>query len=224
MINIKKISNSFEETLKGSNLHNVAIDLTEILTDSFLKDGLLKDIPIISTFLGLCGTSQKIADYLFLKKTLTFLNELKDIDPLERSKMISSIDSSKKFRIKVGEKLLYIIDKCDDHENAQYVAKLFSAFLENKLDYSDFLRGSIIIERIFIDDFIVFLKDDKTVIEINDAEDLLHTGLYEVYAEDIQVEDQDDWKSSGRYKVDGGKARAYTTSIGDKIREILKIN
>ena len=67
MNELKKIANSFEETLNDSSLHNVASGLAEAFTDSLLDDGLLKDIPIFGTIVGLGKTTLKITDLLFLK-------------------------------------------------------------------------------------------------------------------------------------------------------------
>lgn len=222
MNEINKISNSFEETLKDSNLQNVAIGLTETFTDSILEDGLLKDIPIIGTIVGLGKTSIKITDLLFLKKVISFLAELETISIEDRKEMIGKIDSSKKFRVKVGEKLLYIIDKCDDHENAQYISKLFAGYINREIDYPDFLRASKVIERIYIGDLIKFIKDERTVLQPNELIDYEGTGLYETYTEPISVKDQDDWKASDKYVVDGGEPRGYITDIGAKIRKVLK--
>ncbi|URW79091.1 hypothetical protein [Xiashengella succiniciproducens] len=222
MNGIKKISNSFGQTLKDSNLQNVSIGIAETLSDSMLEDGLLKDIPVIGTIVGLGKTSIKITDLLFLKKVISFLSELENVSIKDRKKMIDKIDSSEKFRIKVGEKLLYIIDKCDDHENAQYVSKLFAGYLEREIDYPDFLRGAKVIERIYIGDLVDFIKDDRTVLEPNEIGDYEGTGLYETYTEEVSVRDQDDWKASDKYIVEGGETRAYITDIGDKIRKVLK--
>ena len=222
MNEINKISNSFEETLKDSNLQNVAIGLTETFADSILEDGLLKDIPIVGTIVGLGKTSIKITDFLFLKKVISFLAELETISIEDRKKMISKIDSSKKFRVKVGEKLLYIIDKCDDHENAQYISKLFAGYINREIDYPDFLRASKVIERIYIGDLIKFIKDERIVLQPNELIDYEGTGLYETYTEPISVKDQDDWKASDKYIVDGGEPRGYITDIGAKIRKVLK--
>lgn len=222
MNEINKISNSFEETLKDSNLHNVAIGLTETLTDSILRDGLLKDIPIIGTIVGLGKTSIKITDLLFLKKVISFLTELQTISIEDRKEMIDKIDLSKKFRVKVGERLLYIIDKCDDHENAQYISRLFAGYINREIDYPDFLKASKVIERIYIGDLIAFIKDERTVLQPNELVDYEGTGLYEIYSEEIIVRDQDDWKASDRYIVDGGEPRGYITNIGAKIRKVLK--
>lgn len=222
MNGIKKISNSFGQTLKGSNLQNVSIGIAESLSDCMLEDGLLKDIPVIGTIVGLGKTSIKITDLLFLKKVISFLSELEDVSVNDRKEMIDKIDSSEKFRIKVGEKLLYIIDKCDDHENAQYVSKLFAGYLEKEIDYPDFLRGAKVIERIYIRDLVDFINDDRTELEPNVIEGYEGTGLYETYTEEVSVRDQDDWKATDKYVVEGGETRVYITDIGDKIRTVLK--
>jgi len=219
---IKQISNSFEETLKDSDLQNVSIGLAEVLSDSFLEDGLLKDIPIVGTIVGLGKVSIKITDLLFLKKIISFLSELETISVKDRKMMIDKIDSSEKYKIKVGEKLLYIIDKCDDYENAKYVSMFFAGYLEGDIEYSDFLKGSKAIERIYIGDLIDFVKDDRTTLEPNELEDYQGTGLYETYAEEISIRDQDDWKAHDKYVVEGGEPRGYITDIGAMIRKVLK--
>lgn len=221
MNEIKKISNSFEETLKDSNLQNISIELIETVTDSILEDGLLKDLPIIGTLVGLSKTSFKINDLLFLKKIISFLSELDKITAVDRKKMIDKIDKSEKFRVKVGEKLLYIIDKCEDHENAKYVSILFTGFLEGDIDYPDFLRGSKLIDRIYIGDLLEFVKDDRMDLDSSELSDYEGTGLYEIYAEDVSIRDQDDWRSTEKYIVEGGKTRGYITDIGAKIRKVL---
>ncbi|MBS4068029.1 MAG: hypothetical protein KGZ62_05475, partial [Sulfurimonas sp.] len=74
--------------------------------------------------------------------------------------MIDKIDNSKEFRTRVGEKLLYIIDRCEDHEKTQIVARLFAAFIHDRITYQDFLQASSIVERIMLDDLRYFLKHD----------------------------------------------------------------
>lgn len=224
MSEILKISNSFEETLKDSDLQNVAVSITETLTDSLLEDGLLKDIPIIGTIVGLGKTSVKITDFLFLKKVLVFLSELDKVAPEDRKEMIDKIDSSEKFQIKVGEKLLYIIDKCEDHENARYISKLFVGFIEGEIDYPDFLRGAKQIERIYIGDLLDFIKDDRNILEPYELEAYEGTGLYDLYTEEVKIRHQDDWKADDEFVVDGGETKGYITIIGKTIRKVLKKN
>lgn len=129
MSELTTLSNSLEQTLKDSDLQNVTISLAEVFTDSLLEDGTAKDIPIIGTVIGLGKTAIGIKESLFLKKVIYFISELKNVSAAKRHSMIEKIDASGKFRTKVGEKLLYIIDKCEDHEKSQIIARLFSAFL-----------------------------------------------------------------------------------------------
>lgn len=78
------------------------------------------------------------------------------------------------------------------------------------------------IERIYIEDLVDFIKDNRKVLEPNEIGDNEGTGLYETYTEEVSVRDQDDWKASDKYIVEGGETRAYVTDIGDKIRKVLK--
>jgi hypothetical protein len=221
MKKLAEISKVFEETIKDSNLQHAATGLTETLTDSILSDGVLKDIPIVGTIIGLGKTALKITDLLFLKKILFFLSELNKVSIDDRKEMIDKIDSSDKYRVKVGEKLLYIIDKCDDYENAQYVSKLFVCFLEDNINYGDFLRASRLIENIYIDDLLEFIDDDRSEIEDEELGNYEGTGLYIPYTEEVEVTDQDDWKSTDKYVVNGGKTKWYITRISQLIRNVL---
>lgn len=228
MTKLKEISNSFEQTIKDSNLQNLTVELSEVLTDSLLKDGLLKDIPIIGTIINLGKASLSVKEHLFLKKIIYFITELKEIPPIKRNEIISKIDDSNVFRIKVGEKLLYIIDKSEDHIIAEYIAKLFKAFLNEKLTYSEFLRSSTIVQKIFIEDFESFLKYDnlEKIIKFDDylsdfEINLINVGLCATNMESINIEDQWDHKARNKYIVEGGGTTIYLTDIGKAIKNVI---
>ncbi len=230
MSDLKIISKSFNETLKDSELQNVTIELAEAFADNLINDGLLKEIPIIGTIIGLTKSTINLVDRLFLKKILYFLTEIKSIEPHKREKLISDIENSEKCKIKVGEKLLYIIDKCEDHISAIFVAKLFSAFLKEEVSYKDFLRGSLVIEKIFIEDFEEFIKTDSKNIEkivtkydtISELQiNLINAGICGMITNDVSVRDQDDWDQSEKYVVEGGNTEIYYTDIGYKLKKVL---
>ena len=233
MTEIKVLSNAFTETIKDTNLKDITVDISEILVDNLLEDGILKEIPIIGTILKLGKFTLNIKDHLFIKKIIYFISEIKEISPEKRNELISKIDDSEEFRIKIGEKLLFIIDKCEDHIESEYVAKFFKAFLNEKIYYSDFLRCSSILQKIFFEDFEYFINHnppEKKKIEMfnwslypNEIDmNLINAGLLGREIEEINVRDQDDWKSSEKYIVEGGKEYIYITDIGNLIREILK--
>lgn len=232
MSEINKLSYSLERTLKDSDLHSLTEGVGEVALDSLLKEGVLKDLPIVGMISGLTKTTLNIQDQLFLKKIVRFLTELSDTDSNERNRLITKIDESEEYEIKVGEKLLYIIDKCDDHLSAEYVAKLFRSFLNEETNYSEFLRGATIIQNIFAEDLKFFLskkveeleKEIKPTDSIPDIENnLVNAGLCAMITDEVSVEDEWDHDMREKYRVEGGSTIVYLTDIGYKIKQVLEL-
>ena len=218
---------SLTETLKESNLTEVGVDIAETLLDSTLQDGILKDVPILGSIIGVGKTAAKVKDVLFLKKVLSFINEVKDIPAKEREKIISEIDSSEKFRLKIGEKLLYILDKSDDHEKTQLVGKLFKAFLKQEIDYDAFLRGSAVIDKSIIEDLNWFIKHDWEKLTIEEAGEYIYWGLFEIEPLKIKVKEAgydhiSQWEQKTNYSIEGGDLTATITWVGKKLRQYLR--
>jgi hypothetical protein len=237
MSELKKLSNSFSQTLKDSDLQNATIGLSEVFVDSLIDDGVARDIPIIGTVIGIGKASMGIKEILFLKKIIYFISELKDIPATKRHKMIERIDNSGKFRTRVGEKLLYIIDKCEDYEKSQIIAFLFSAFLSERISYDDFLRASHIVDKLILEDLKWFIlsgwqnedgwkyrdenRDDH--LSLDEAGNIATSGLFELVSPEVMVRDQDDWKrASEPYIVEGSELTVRISDIGKKIKDILK--
>jgi hypothetical protein len=220
------IQESFDKTLRKTNFQDIAIDISEITIDTLLKDGILKDIPIVGTVIHFAKLGANIRDLLFLKKVVSFMIKLRDISPAERGKMIDKIDNSKEYRVKVGEKLLYIIDSCNDYENSENVSMLFKAYLKEKITYNEFLSCSNVIESIVSHDLKWFLKNTCESMSVEDVGSLISSGLFDLHYEhiDVSVEDQDDYKSSDRYKtnVNGGESYVTISRIGEIILEVFE--
>ena len=237
MSELNKLSNSLEHTLKDSDLQNVTVGLAEVVADSLMEKGIAKEIPIIGTVIGLGKAAMGIKEILFLKKIIYFISELKNISATKRHEMIDEIDKSGRFRTKVGEKLLYIIDKCDDHEKSQIVARLFSAFLSEIISYDEFLRASHIVDQVILEDLKWFVdcgwekedgwkfrveeRDDHLTLE--EAGNIATSGLVELVSPEVMVRDQDDWKNMGeKYIVEGSELTVRISDLGKKIRKILR--
>jgi hypothetical protein len=215
MTELKELTNSLDKTLKDSDLHNVTAGLSEVLIDSLIEDGFAKDIPIIGTIVGAGKVALGIRERLFLKKIIYFISELKEIPTSKRHKMIDKIDSSQKYRIKVGEKLLYIIEKCEDHEKTKIIAYLFSAFIEGILTYDEFLRSASVVEKIIPEDLIKFVNDDFESNALIDAGEYLNAGLVEL---ELFFEDEGDQK----LPKSRGELYVKISEIGSKIKDVLK--
>lgn len=211
---LTQYSNSLEKTLKDSDLQKVTIDLSEVLLDNLINNGIARDIPIIGTIVGLGKATIGIKERLFLKKIIYFMSELRSIPPIKRKQMVEKIDISGEFRTRVGEKLLYIIDSCEDHEKTQFVARLFAAFILQKLTYQEFLRSSSIVQRTMLEDLNWFINYEYDDFGFDEAGDLINAGLFYLTVENQQDRDL---KSPSGYEL-----RIYLNEIGEKMREVLK--
>ncbi|MFB9079462.1 hypothetical protein ACFFLS_06210 [Flavobacterium procerum] len=176
---MENIGTALVEVIKNEKLQDVTKELTELSIDSALKDGLLKDFPILGTLTGLIKVGGDIRDKLFLKKIWSFLSSLDSTTAEQRQKMINDIETSDEYNIKVGEKLLYIIDKCDDHHKSEIIGCLFNQYLKAKISYDEFLLCCSIVERCIIKDLIGFVKDKFGRNFSVDAE-LLNWGLLSI--------------------------------------------
>ncbi|EIA08800.1 hypothetical protein [Flavobacterium frigoris] len=61
----------------------VSVELKEVGIDSILKNGLLKDIPVISVLSGIWNAGVAIRDHRFSNKLLLFLHDSSKL-PLEK--------------------------------------------------------------------------------------------------------------------------------------------
>lgn len=228
------ITVALETTLKNSDLQSVVLDVAEVGLDSLLNEGVFRDVPVIGAFVGLMKTGANIQDQLFLKKIIYFLSNLKDITPEDRKKFIVDIDNSKKFRVKVGEKILYIIDSCEDFEIAELVSKVLKYCLEGKITYEEFLKISSVLKDMNKVEFDWFLKSREKHyfnFELNDVGDLVHTGLFEIRYEQISVSIEKEWDhkvfrenpKASEYRtgdVDGGVS-VRLSRVGEIVLEIF---
>lgn len=225
------LNTSLKDTIKNSDLRNVSANLCEVGIDQFIEPGVLQQIPIISTILGVYKTVANIKDYLLLKKIYTFLFEIQSVTMDQRSKMIDQIENGNGDKM-YGEKLLFIIDSCQNCDDTKYIAKLFTAYLKEEITLEDFQSGATIIRNTFIDDFRFFLNVNKEQLErtyVNDwPSDQMHrlsnVGLCILERDDSIVKDNDIYEKDGTYDpyiVDGNELFSQITDIGNVIRSVL---
>lgn len=166
------------EILKDNNLKGLMSDVSELTLDAFLKDGLIKDIPIFGLIANVINFSNTIQERLYAKKMLTFLKQLENTTILDRQEEIDKIDNNPKYKTKVGEKILYIINDAEDCEKTDYIGILFKAFLEKTINYDNFIRCVTCINRTNLIDLNAFINESfiESYVQKN-LENYLNTGL-----------------------------------------------
>lgn len=225
------IQSAFDKTIIGNQLPESVIDIAETSIDNLLNNDVIKTIPVVKVIAGFLQTGANIQDKLFLKKILVFLQRIESVTEEERKIMIKEIDGSGKHKVKVGEKLLYILDSCDDYTNAENVANLFSAMLKKKITYRQYVQAAQVIARISKDDLDWFISSFIHPHYLDDsASSLAHTGLVYSETSDVEVEiekvEKANWKDPEEYykaNTSGGHMMLYPTSAGEAIFEVFGI-
>lgn len=165
------------EVIKTQNFTDLISDVNEVILDSFLEDGLVKDIPIFGLFFKGKNLVSTIQDKLFYKKIFTFLKELENTSSEDRKRETEKIDKNPDYKTKVGEKLLFIINENDDCEKSKYIGILFKEFINQNLTYDDFIRLSNCVNRTNIIDLNNFINASITNLLKEEYESYINTGL-----------------------------------------------
>ena len=136
----------------GQPVVGVATDLTELALDSLLDDGVLRDLPVLSSIIGLCRTGTRIRDLLFLKKVARFLLALEKVPQNDVADFKERLSADEQHRRRVSEHLLELLDRLDDVEKSDLVARAFEAYLKSRITYADFRQLAFGIDRCFAAD------------------------------------------------------------------------
>ena len=150
----ENLSDSFiKSIIKNEKGLNLATDFADLSIKNIL-DSPLSDLPIVKYIIGITKFGISVRDSFLIKKILMFLNETQKLEEEKKTQFINKIENDEKFRKQVGEHLILIIDRFDHLTKAEYLAKVFNAYLVERITYQDFLLLSSSIERAYINDLI----------------------------------------------------------------------
>ncbi len=145
---------AFEHSLFETSITDIGIEFSELGIDSILSDGILKDIPIVSTIIGFGKFAQNIHDRNLIKQTLAFINEFNSgsIDSQKKEKYFMRIrENPKKLEEELG-RVLVLLNKNIDIIKSKFEAKFYSAYIDEKIDWDRFCELSDITDRLFFSD------------------------------------------------------------------------
>lgn len=149
---------SLELAITNSDLKNLTKEYGELAIDGILKDGILKDIPLLGTIIGAIKFGNSINQNIATKKLYKFLFQLNKIPLEKRKQKIEEINSSKKYQSKVGEQIFELLEKIESDGKPEIIGKLFAAVIQEKIDYIKFLKASHIVKTVFYYDLIALKK------------------------------------------------------------------
>jgi hypothetical protein len=181
---ILDLAQSMEQTMEIGNLSMIT-DVGEAIMDSALDDGILKDIPILGSIVGAGKCIKNISDVLFTNKLIAFLTGLKDAGAEERKAAILKWEDDAKYRMRVGEALLNMINRCDDTQKAQWLSKLFYELVLKQQRSELFMRAEKVLSAMSVMDVMSFLDLPQSTYEnlsLEKGEPYANSGLYRINA------------------------------------------
>jgi hypothetical protein len=148
----KDLSQNLIETIIGNeNTQEIFTDIADFSFDQIV-DSSLKEIPIIKHIFSIAKIGFSIRDTFLIKKILIFLKDIPKEKKENLNKFKTKINSDSKYSKKIGEHLIIILDRYDNLTKAEYLSKIFSSYLDEKINLESFMRLSTAIEKVFIDD------------------------------------------------------------------------
>ncbi|WP_165389578.1 hypothetical protein [Ancylomarina subtilis] len=146
------IENSLMETISDNGAKDIISEMGELTLDAIIENDTIDQIPIIGTLKSIYKITNSISDHLFIQKLLKFINELGNLSEKEKAEMRSKIDNDKKYQNRIGESLLEIINKIDDSDKPEIIAKIFKSFISGFIELEEFIEFSQIVNRSYLPD------------------------------------------------------------------------
>ena len=170
------MENQLKEIISSKGLQDISIDIVESILDNEITNEALKEIPIIKSLVAIRNVHNSFSDRIFIKKALTVLLELGNLDSEKRQKFLDDLDD--KFT-SGSEKILLAIEKLDTYEKCKIFGRLSLLRAENKIDVDDFLRLTKVIQDAYIEDLFLIknLGDGRNKITEEEYYPLISLGL-----------------------------------------------
>ena len=152
------LEDSLIETIAGAGGYDILKEGTEIAIDSALKDGLLKELPIVGTLTAFVNGCVWAREYILFKKLIRFITAIRP-DSEEIKTYLAELEASPAEKKKLGERLFLILDRLGDIEKCEFMAKAFKALVSKSVPMDIFLRFLDVIDRSFLPDLILFQNE-----------------------------------------------------------------
>lgn len=150
---MKSVEVKLIDTIEESNLDDLGNEIAEITIDSLMDEGFLQKLPIVGIVAGIVKVSSSVRDKLLAKKILLFLRSLKSINGSKRENFTNELNKDGRSRQRVGEQLILILDHLNDMAKPEIIGNLFLAYLNENINYNQFIRISNIVNRSELSDF-----------------------------------------------------------------------
>lgn len=147
--NTEELVVSLENSL-SSDIFDTVGDLVEVGLDAVMDDGILKDIPILSTVVGLYRIGYTIRERHEIKQLALFVAELNRgcTDESKRKQLLEKLNSDTRKSKQEIEYILVVLDNYLEYEKSQMLAKLYIAYLEGTITWAEFAEYASMVKQL----------------------------------------------------------------------------
>lgn len=177
-----EIGTSMTRAIVSTEIPDALAELGDITIEHFLDGkffGILCDIPYLGFIPKIIRSGRDFRDWDFTRKIIQFFQST-ELTEKERIKFSEKLERDPNFARDTGERLLIIIDRLDEIDKIPLLAKLFKAYIDDRIDLALFRRLATALDRAFIDDI-------KSLLELENPHErppffkqLLISGLTEI--------------------------------------------
>ncbi|MBW4457700.1 MAG: hypothetical protein KME55_36500 [Nostoc indistinguendum CM1-VF10] len=185
----RNLSISIINSIDKGSITELTSDFGEIVIDATIDSEVLADIPIFGSLIKLSKIGSSISNYLYTKKIYVFLKELGKIPEQQRKAFTQKLTDENE-QVKIGEKLLLLIDKLDEIEKSKLLAKTLGAFIQERITKREFNLISQAIVQLnteYIEELAHFYLFNNTYIEPDSVDHLYNCGFISLAGENAGV-------------------------------------
>lgn len=128
--------------------YEVGETLLELDFDELIKSDIMEVVPILRAINIISKGGLRVRDRFFMKKVVLFIKQYNSgLSTEDKQKFVSNILTDVKFRKKVNEKILILLDRFDDEFKALILAELLKGWVKGKINWRQFRQLSFLVER-----------------------------------------------------------------------------
>lgn len=133
----------------NNSVEDILIDMAEVSLDAIMDEGILKEVPIISTVVSAYKIGKSLKERSYIRKLAIFIQEInKDIaDDKKRQEYVSQILTDKEKSQRDIEVVLLLLDRFVYENKAKHLEKMYMAYVKKRITWLEFCQYSEILDR-----------------------------------------------------------------------------
>jgi hypothetical protein len=126
----------------------------DILLDSALTEGPLRDIPVVGWMVKTYGAMNAVRDWLLVRKILRFLRGTQAATVEQRRAFAERMEADPAYQRRVGEELFLLLERHETVDKSELLGRVFAALIRQEISYEAYQRYAFIIDRLFLQDLL----------------------------------------------------------------------